>query len=167
MGQDVRHLKPSAPPPFRRETVGFIFQQYNLLPSLTAAENAAIPLVIRGERLDRAAGKAGAVLGGLGMGAHADRLPKHLSGGQMQRAPIAGTVLRVTARPGEYALPRAAGPLILFGDLPVLHMRVQVDETDAPRLLASGSSVAFLRGNGARSAALAFVRIEPLARSGP
>ncbi len=80
------------------------------------------------------------------------------------RAPIAGTVLRVTARPGEYAQPGSAEPLILFGDLSVLHVRVQVDETDAPRLSAAGSSVAFLRGDGTRSAALAFVRIEPLAR---
>jgi putative ABC transport system ATP-binding protein len=89
LGQDVRHLTPSAAARFRRETVGFIFQQYNLLPSLTAAENAAIPLVIRGERLDRAAKRARAVLDGLGMGAHADKLPKQLSGGQMQRVAIA------------------------------------------------------------------------------
>lgn len=89
LGQDVRHLKPSAAAKFRRETVGFIFQQYNLLPSLTAAENAAIPLVVRGERLDRAARKAASVLEGLGMGAHADKLPRHLSGGQMQRVAIA------------------------------------------------------------------------------
>ena len=89
LGQDVRHLKPSAAAKFRRETVGFIFQQYNLLPSLTAAENAAIPLVVRGERLDRAARKAKAVLDRLGMGAHADKLPKQLSGGQMQRVAIA------------------------------------------------------------------------------
>jgi putative ABC transport system ATP-binding protein len=89
LGQDVRHLEPSAAAKFRRETVGFIFQQYNLLPSLTAAENAAIPLVVRGERLDRAARKAKSVLEGLGMGAHADKLPRHLSGGQMQRVAIA------------------------------------------------------------------------------
>jgi putative ABC transport system ATP-binding protein len=89
LGQDVRHLKPSAAARFRRETVGFIFQQYNLLPSLTAAENAAIPLVVRGERLDRAACRAKAVLDGLGMGAHVDKLPKQLSGGQMQRVAIA------------------------------------------------------------------------------
>jgi multidrug efflux pump subunit AcrA (membrane-fusion protein) len=80
------------------------------------------------------------------------------------RAPIAGTVLRVDARPGEYALPGAAEPLIVFGDLSVLHVRVQVDEIDAPRLRGSGSAAAFLRGDGTRSAELAFVRIEPLAR---
>ncbi|WP_439576593.1 efflux RND transporter periplasmic adaptor subunit [Elioraea sp.] len=80
------------------------------------------------------------------------------------RAPIAGTVLRLNARPGEYAQPGAAESLIVFGDVSVLHVRVQVDETDAPRLRASGSAVAFLRGDGTQSAELAFVRIEPLAR---
>jgi putative ABC transport system ATP-binding protein len=74
---------------FRRETVGFIFQQYNLLPSLTATENAAIPLIARGERHRTANAKARAVLETLGMAAHADKLPKQLSGGQMQRIAIA------------------------------------------------------------------------------
>jgi putative ABC transport system ATP-binding protein len=74
---------------FRRETVGFIFQQYNLLPSLTATENAAIPLIARGERYRTANAKARTVLESLGMGPHADKLPKQLSGGQMQRIAIA------------------------------------------------------------------------------
>ena len=94
LGQDVRHLTASAAARFRRDTVGFIFQQYNLLPSLTAAENAAIPLVVRGERLDRAARKAASVLEGLGMGAHVDKLPRQLSGGQMQRVAIARALVR-------------------------------------------------------------------------
>jgi putative ABC transport system ATP-binding protein len=74
---------------FRRETVGFIFQQYNLLPSLTAAENAAVPLVARGERLGAAEKKARLVLERLGMGPHAGKQPRQLSGGQMQRVAIA------------------------------------------------------------------------------
>jgi putative ABC transport system ATP-binding protein len=74
---------------FRRETVGFIFQQYNLLPSLTAAENAAVPLVARGERLGVAEKKARLVLERLGMGPHAEKQPRQLSGGQMQRVAIA------------------------------------------------------------------------------
>jgi putative ABC transport system ATP-binding protein len=74
---------------FRRETVGFIFQQYNLLPSLTATENAAIPLIARGERHRTANARARAVLDSLGMAPHADKLPRQLSGGQMQRIAIA------------------------------------------------------------------------------
>lgn len=82
------------------------------------------------------------------------------------KAPIDGTVLRVRARPGEHAEPGAsAEPLLVFGDLSALHVRVQVDETDAPRLDPAAPATAFLRGDGSRSAPLAFVRLEPLARA--
>lgn len=74
---------------FRRERLGFVFQQYNLLPALTAAENAAIPLVAAGVPLARAAGRARETLGRIGMADHADKLPNQLSGGQMQRVAIA------------------------------------------------------------------------------
>jgi HlyD family secretion protein len=80
------------------------------------------------------------------------------------RAPIAGTVLRVNARPGEYAQPGAPEPLVVFGDLSALHVRVQLDEIDAPRLDEGAPARGFLRGDGTRSAPLAFVRVEPLAR---
>jgi putative ABC transport system ATP-binding protein len=74
---------------FRRSNVGFIFQQYNLLPALTAAENAAIPLVAAGMPLARAAGSAAAILDRIGMGTHLGKLPSQLSGGQQQRVAIA------------------------------------------------------------------------------
>jgi len=74
---------------FRRSNVGFIFQQYNLLPALTAAENAAIPLVAAGMPMARAAGSASAILERIGMGAHRAKLPNQLSGGQQQRVAIA------------------------------------------------------------------------------
>jgi multidrug resistance efflux pump len=80
-------------------------------------------------------------------------------------APIAGTVLRVNARAGEFA---QAGPLdpplLAMGTLDPLHVRLQVDEADAWRLSASAPARAYLRGDGARSAAISFVRIEPQAR---
>jgi putative ABC transport system ATP-binding protein len=82
---------------FRRETVGFIFQQYNLLPSLTAAENAAVPLVARGMRLSAAEKRARLMLERLGMGPHAAKQPKQLSGGQMQRVAIARALVHEPA----------------------------------------------------------------------
>jgi putative ABC transport system ATP-binding protein len=88
-GQPLAGRSPAALARFRRETVGFIFQQYNLLPSLTATENAAIPLVARGQPHRKAEARARAVLESLGMAPHADKLPKQLSGGQMQRVAIA------------------------------------------------------------------------------
>ncbi len=81
------------------------------------------------------------------------------------RAPFAGTVLRLNIRPGEFAQGAAlADPLVVFGAIDPLHVRVQVDETDAHRVTALGEARGFLRGDGSQSALLAFVRVEPLAR---
>jgi len=74
---------------FRCRQVGFIFQQYNLLPSLTVAENAAIPLVAAGMPMRRAVAEASALLVRIGMGAHLAKRPNQLSGGQQQRVAIA------------------------------------------------------------------------------
>ncbi|WP_435022442.1 ABC transporter ATP-binding protein [Tundrisphaera sp. TA3] len=74
---------------FRAKHIGFVFQQYNLLPALTAAENAAIPLVIAGWRRGPAVARAAEVLDSLGMGQKLEKLPSQLSGGQQQRVAIA------------------------------------------------------------------------------
>jgi putative ABC transport system ATP-binding protein len=74
---------------FRARSIGFVFQQYNLLPALTAAENAAIPLVIAGWRRAAAVAQASKVLESLGMGDRTESLPSQLSGGQQQRVAIA------------------------------------------------------------------------------
>jgi putative ABC transport system ATP-binding protein len=74
---------------FRAAYIGFVFQQYNLLPALTAAENAAIPLVIAGWSKAPAIERASEVLTTLGMGQRLGSLPFELSGGQMQRVAIA------------------------------------------------------------------------------
>ena len=60
---------------FRGRNIGFVFQQYNLLPALTAAENAAIPLVIAGWPRQRAVDAAGEVLAAIGMGKKLHSLP--------------------------------------------------------------------------------------------
>lgn len=73
---------------FRSEAIGFVFQQYNLLPALTAAENAAIPLIIGGTPWPRALARAEALLTTLGMGQRIGNLPSQLSGGEQQRVAI-------------------------------------------------------------------------------
>ncbi len=88
-GRDIAKMSDALRVSFRRRTLGFIFQQYNLLPALTAAENAAIPLVAGGMELSAAAKAAMPLLGQLGMGEHAAKLPRQLSGGQQQRVAIA------------------------------------------------------------------------------
>ncbi len=74
---------------FRAKNIGFIFQQFNLLPTLTAAENAAVPLIGQHVSFGRAVKQAGDMLDRLGMQAHKRKYPSQLSGGQQQRVAIA------------------------------------------------------------------------------
>lgn len=74
---------------FRRKHIGFIFQQYNLLPALTAAENAAIPLIADGMDMPTATDHASKLLEQIGMKGQTQKLPRQLSGGQQQRIAIA------------------------------------------------------------------------------
>ena len=78
---------------FRRRNVGFVFQQFNLLPALTAAENAAVPLFIAGRRQRDAVAEAEAMLAELGMANRSHALPGELSGGQQQRVAIARALI--------------------------------------------------------------------------
>ncbi len=97
MGERITSLRGKRKALFRRRMLGFIFQQYNLLPALTAAENAAVPLVAAGMPLGLAARRAGETLERIGMGAHTDKLPNQLSGGQMQRVAIARALVHEPA----------------------------------------------------------------------
>jgi putative ABC transport system ATP-binding protein len=74
---------------FRRKNLGFVYQQYNLLPALTAAENAAVPLLAARIRRREAVDLAKSVLEKLGMGKRLDTLPNKLSGGEQQRVALA------------------------------------------------------------------------------
>ena len=82
-------------------------------------------------------------------------------------APIDGTVLQRRIRPGEFAAAGtpatggAASPLILLGNLRPLHLRVDIDEHEAWRVLPGGRAMAHLRGNAGISHPLRFVRVEP------
>jgi putative ABC transport system ATP-binding protein len=89
LGQKLDDLSDRDRVLFRRRNLGFVFQQYNLLPALTAAENVSVPLlaadVPRKEALDRAK----ALLARLGLEKRVDSLPSKLSGGQQQRVALA------------------------------------------------------------------------------
>jgi putative ABC transport system ATP-binding protein len=73
---------------FRRKNLGFVFQQFNLLPSLTAAENVAVPLLAAGVNRFDAVNQATRLLGQLGIAERAHALPSQLSGGQQQRVAL-------------------------------------------------------------------------------
>jgi putative ABC transport system ATP-binding protein len=89
LGKDLRQLKGRRLVEFRGAHIGFVFQQYNLLPALTAAENAAVPLIIAGRPRKEAVSRAMAILEQVGLGDRGHSLPAQLSGGQQQRVAIA------------------------------------------------------------------------------
>jgi putative ABC transport system ATP-binding protein len=88
-GHDFKHMSVAAKTKYRGQTIGFVFQAFNLLPSLTAAENAAVPLLINGVKRSEAVERAAAMLDRVGLGNRAKSLPSQLSGGQQQRVAIA------------------------------------------------------------------------------
>ena len=92
-GQDLVNLRNGRLVNFRAKNIGFVFQQYNLLPALTAAENAAVPLVIAGEYRGKAVRAAREMLGQFDLGARANAYPSQLSGGQQQRVAIARALI--------------------------------------------------------------------------
>jgi len=93
LGEQVERLPGGQQILFRRKNLGFVFQQYNLLPALTAAENAAVPLLATGTPRRKAVRKAKHLLATLGMGERANALPKQLSGGQQQRVALARALI--------------------------------------------------------------------------
>jgi putative ABC transport system ATP-binding protein len=89
-GVEVTGLGETALARFRRRTLGFVFQSYHLIPTLTAAENVAVPLELAGVPEPLAAARAR--LAEVGLEARADHYPAQLSGGEQQRVAIARAV---------------------------------------------------------------------------
>ncbi len=89
LGVPLGELPASKRTTFRGQTMGFIYQQFNLLPALTAAENVAVPLLIQKIGLPEALRRARAMLDRVGLNDRSEFLPKNLSVGQQQRVAIA------------------------------------------------------------------------------
>ena len=96
----------------RGECVGFVFQAFQLLPSLTALENVMLPLELRGARDAR--GPARAILEEVGLGARLDHYPRQLSGGEQQRVALARAFV--------------ARPQVLFADEPTGNLDTHTGE---------------------------------------
>jgi putative ABC transport system ATP-binding protein len=88
-GQEIFHMDDSHLTELRRRRIGFIFQFFNLLPMLTAEENAAIPLILDGMPVEKANKRAAEILEKVGLGDRLTHRPDQLSGGQQQRVAIA------------------------------------------------------------------------------
>ncbi len=89
LGTDVFQLSETDKTAFRGQHIGFVFQSFNLFPALTAVENVASPLIIKGMDYAQALKKARPLLASVGIADQADRIPSELSGGQQQRIAIA------------------------------------------------------------------------------
>jgi ABC-type lipoprotein export system ATPase subunit len=92
-GRSAARLRPGRLAKLRRDTIGFIFQSFNLLPRLTALENAALPLAYKGMTQGRRLRQAGVVLERVGLQDREYFFPKQLSGGQTQRVAIARALI--------------------------------------------------------------------------
>ncbi|MEU5884182.1 ABC transporter ATP-binding protein [Spirillospora sp. NPDC047279] len=101
-GQELAGRDETALTRFRREHVGFVFQQFNLLPALTVMQNVTLPLKLAGRRADQDGARA--VLERVGLGERLHHRPSELSGGQQQRVAIARALV--------------TRPSVLFGDEP-------------------------------------------------
>lgn len=88
-GNEISHFDDTKLSEFRRHTVGFVFQFFNLLPTMSAWENIAVPMLLDGKSLRSSKPKAMELLELVGLGNRADHRPSELSGGQMQRVAVA------------------------------------------------------------------------------
>jgi putative ABC transport system ATP-binding protein len=126
---EVTSLRSQALTAYRRQTVGIVFQSFNLVASLTALENVTVPLRAAGVRWAEAKARARELLDGLGLADRTDHRPGDLSGGQQQRVAIARAL--------------ALDPPLILADEPTAHLDyIQVEEViRAVRRLASGDRV--------------------------
>jgi putative ABC transport system ATP-binding protein len=88
-GTDLIHLGTGRLTAFRGKNVGFIFQQFNLIPTWNIVENASVPLLLNGQSTRQAEKAAAKILAEVGLGNRLDAYPRQLSGGQQQRVAIA------------------------------------------------------------------------------
>jgi putative ABC transport system ATP-binding protein len=88
-GRDLQRLSDRQRSLLRRNRIGFIFQFFNLLPTLTAIENVTLPLLLAGKGRGRARTAAVAALEVVGLGQRGSHFPEDLSGGEMQRVAVA------------------------------------------------------------------------------
>lgn len=149
-GSSLAELTVSERAALRRRSIGYVFQHFNLLPALTAAENVAFPLELDGWSTRRARAAAKLLLEEVGVAALADRRPEDMSGGQAQRVAIAralvGTRRLVLADEPTGALDSATGTAILQ----MLRARADAGAavlmvTHEPRYAAWADRTVFLR----------------------
>jgi putative ABC transport system ATP-binding protein len=123
-GQDYAGLDEDALAAFRGEQIGFVFQGFHLMPTMTALENVAVPLELAGR--DDAFDKARTMLGEVGLGARLSHYPAQMSGGEQQRVAIARAL--------------AVDPAILIADEPTGNLDAETGADIADLIFESARS---------------------------
>ncbi|MFI6381044.1 ABC transporter ATP-binding protein [Streptomyces sp. NPDC050658] len=147
-GEEMTGGSEAALTKFRRKRIGFIFQQYNLLPTLNVAQNTTLPLKLARRRVDR--DKARAVLAQVGLADRLRHLPDELSGGQRQRVAIARalvtepSVIFADEPTGALDTRSARDVLQLLQETVRAHGRTVVMVTHDPVAASYADSVLFL-----------------------
>jgi putative ABC transport system ATP-binding protein len=135
---------------FRRKNLGFVFQQYNLLPALTAAENVAVPLLAAGVKRREAVQRGEKFLEILGMRTRVHAFPAHLSGGEQQRVALARALVHeprlVVCDEPTSALDAATGQAVmeLLSETAVRPDRAVLVVTHDSRIFSFADRMAFM-----------------------
>ncbi|MDD7813164.1 ABC transporter ATP-binding protein [Mycobacterium sp. CSUR Q5927] len=129
-GDEIGRLGDEEQSRFRHHQVGFVFQFFNLLPTLSAWENVAVPTLLDGVRLGRARADAVRLLDRVGLGNRTEHRPAELSGGQMQRVAVARALMM--------------DPALILADEPTGNL----DSTTGASILALLAEVAHEGGRG-------------------
>jgi putative ABC transport system ATP-binding protein len=150
LGEEVSALPEKELPRIRREAIGFVFQGFNLFPTLTAAENVSLALDVRGQRGAAAKKRGEELLAEVGLAQKARSFPADLSGGQKQRVAIAralaGDPPILLADEPTAALDWTSGRAVieLLQRLARVHGRAVVMVTHDPRVLSFGDRIIHL-----------------------
>jgi putative ABC transport system ATP-binding protein len=150
LGEEVLALPEKELPRIRREAIGFVFQGFNLFPTLTAAENVSLALDVRGQRGAAAKKRGEELLAEVGLAQKARSFPADLSGGQKQRVAIAralaGDPPILLADEPTAALDWTSGRAVieLLQRLARVHGRAVVMVTHDPRVLSFGDRIIHL-----------------------
>ncbi len=150
-GTDLATLSDKQLTLFRRRQIGLVFQSFNLIPTLTAEENVALPLMLEGRPQREIAGKVDALLANLGMSGRRKHRPDAMSGGEQQRVAIGRAlvtdpaVILADEPTGNLDSANSRAVCELLRDLSVIQNKTIVMVTHEPTVAAYASEVAVLK----------------------
>jgi putative ABC transport system ATP-binding protein len=150
-GRDMQSMSDKERSLLRRNRIGFVFQFFNLLPTLTAAENVGLPLLLGGQGRKAARSAALAALNSVGLGDRAEHFPEEMSGGEMQRVAVARALINepeaiLCDEPtGNLDSANSREILSLLRALPEVGKRAVVMVTHDPASAAYGDRIVHIR----------------------